>query len=1076
MTLSLPQVVLAPPRVEPPLPVPDAAQAAAVELIAQGGPVAVAGAPGTGKTLVALTAAVAALRSGRRAIVLSPTRATATALNARIVRQAGLTVQGRAAMTPSAFAMALLKQRADRLAAAAGPGEEAAAARYQPQMISGAEQDAAIASMLAAQAEGEGRAIAWPDSVPPAARRIKAFRNELRDLLVRAAQRGLTPPDLAELGRRQGRPEWVAAAQFYDAYLEGWALRGGGDVGLALDESAMVAQAANQLAAWDEPVWLGDREVVLELAERPRFDLVLVDDFQEASLALWALLGELEAAGSQVVVLGCPDIAVQGFRGALPRLLGEAMAPPPQGMGAQLAVLGTAWRQAPALFEATARVCGAIRPGLLGSKARGARPAAAAQKAPESVPPLRSLVAGSEAEAATALARHLRVAHLRDGVPWDEMAVLTRTAGQVVVLRAALAGAGVPVYVPGSEVLSTDQPVVAALLAALGACVEPEKLDGAAALALAASPLGGLDAVQVRALRRHLKAAEVEAGGNRPSDELVAAALRGEVELGMVPGEVGAKARRLAAVLAAGREAAARPAGATAGQVLWALWDGAGLAGPWREAALAGGPAGEAADADLDAVLALFAAAERFDARRAGAGARGFADYLAAQQVPADTVAKHAPQDGRVVVSTVTAAAGREWDLVALAGLQEDVWPNLRLRDTLMGAGELADLVDGKPGAGDYAERRRAVLDDELRLAALAVSRAKRQLLVTAVENADTRPSQLVELIDPGCVVPDGAWPRPGQELPHDLRGLVAQTRRGLVEQAAGDGAAQVLAVLAAVGVPGAHPEDWAGTLPPSTDRPLAGEEEELRLSPSRVEALVQCPLRWLLERAGGRGEAGVKANLGSLVHALAEQFPQAGPEEMQAHLAERWAELGLPDTYSNRLLYQGAMDMARRLGLYLQADPAALATELRFEYEADGVVVRGVIDRLEEAGQVDGQPAARVVDFKTGSAINTMAQARVNPQLGIYQAAIEAGAVPGVSKAAGATLVYLANDSGKATERHQPPLDQAEDPAWVDEMLAQCRDRAAAARFQACPGTWCRTCQLVPACPAQPGGEAVTA
>ncbi|MDR1798312.1 MAG: UvrD-helicase domain-containing protein, partial [Bifidobacteriaceae bacterium] len=382
MSVSLPQdpprsaVSLVPPKPQPAWPELDGAQAAAAALIAAGGPVAVVGAPGTGKTLVAVTAALAGLRAGRRVLVLSPNRATATRLNTQIVRRAGVTLDGPVAMTPTGFAMALLRRRADALAAAAGPGGERAAAKEYPQMISGADQDEAIASMLAGQARGEGKPIEWPASVPPAARTIKAFRNELRDLLVRAEERGLAPADLADLGRANQRPEWVAAAQFYQAYLEGWALRGGADAGLKLDAAAMVATAGLAFADWAEPVWLGDQAITLDLAQRPHFDLVAVDDYQEASLALRALLGELAADGSQIAVLGCPDLAVQGYRGALPRLVAEATAPPPQGFGAELAVLDTAWRQTAALVQVTDRVCATIRPGLLGLKARGAAPAA----------------------------------------------------------------------------------------------------------------------------------------------------------------------------------------------------------------------------------------------------------------------------------------------------------------------------------------------------------------------------------------------------------------------------------------------------------------------------------------------------------------------------------------------------------------------------------------------------------------------------------------------------------------------------------------------------------------------------
>src|SRR5690606_34265302 len=62
------------------------------------------------------------------------------------------------------------------------------------------------------------------------------------------------------------------------------------------------------------------------------------------------------------------------------------------------------------------------------------------------------------------------------------------------------------------------------------------------------------------------------------------------------------------------RSAVAEP-GATALDALWALWSTAGLAEGWRRSAVAGGPGGARADHDLDAVLALFTAAEQFTDR-----------------------------------------------------------------------------------------------------------------------------------------------------------------------------------------------------------------------------------------------------------------------------------------------------------------------------------------------------------------------------------------------------------------------------------------------------------------------------
>ena len=88
-----------------------------------------------------------------------------------------------------------------------------------PQLLAAAEQDVVIRELLA-----EGDPGRWPVSLRPALRTM-GFATELRDLLMRAVERGLDSPSLAEIGRRKGRADWVAAAEFLDEYQGVTALR-----------------------------------------------------------------------------------------------------------------------------------------------------------------------------------------------------------------------------------------------------------------------------------------------------------------------------------------------------------------------------------------------------------------------------------------------------------------------------------------------------------------------------------------------------------------------------------------------------------------------------------------------------------------------------------------------------------------------------------------------------------------------------------------------------------------------------------------------------------------------------------
>ncbi|POC78492.1 hypothetical protein CRN61_15545, partial [Vibrio vulnificus] len=84
------------------------------------------------------------------------------------------------------------------------------------------------------------------------------------------------------------------------------------------------------------------------------------------------------------------------------------------------------------------------------------------------------------------------------------------------------------------------------------------------------------------------------------------------------------------------------------------------------------------ADRDLDAMMALFQAAERYVEQSPAASPEAFVEYLLNQELPMDTLAARAESGDAVEVMTPASAAGRQWPVVIVAGLQEGVWPNNR--------------------------------------------------------------------------------------------------------------------------------------------------------------------------------------------------------------------------------------------------------------------------------------------------------------------------------------------------------------------------------------------------------------
>ena len=260
---------------------------------------------------------------------------------------------------------------------------------------------------------------------------------------------------------------------------------------------------------------------------------------------------------------------------------------------------------------------------------------------------------GSAAVEAAYLADVLRRAHLLDGVPWSEMAVVVRSATAIGPLRRALSSVGVPVAVTADDLPLSAQPAVAPLLTALTALL-PASAEGGSRVGSRRARRRG--AARLGAGRCHgPRSAPHAAGGadraGRPGHRRGRARrttrhlLADEALLGAVPEHVVRPARRVAAVLDAGRYALAD--GGTAEDVLWAMWRASELAPRWARASAAGGPAGAVADRDLDAVVALFDAAAGFVDRLPSADVRAFVDAPVGAGTARPTAARRAGRGRR---------------------------------------------------------------------------------------------------------------------------------------------------------------------------------------------------------------------------------------------------------------------------------------------------------------------------------------------------------------------------------------------------------------------------------------------
>lgn len=762
----------------------------------------------------------------------------------------------------------------------------------------------------------------------------------------------------------------------------------------------------------------------------------------------------------------------------------------------------------------------------------------------------------SSQDEANLIAQMLLEERIYGNHPYRESAIIVRSSADVARIRRVLSSNGIPSRTSAALVPVRDEPAVRPFLDALSLLVYARKrgekalnpavhmpaaegvesgerggyealsateaeelmrrslddviaeesranpLGGAqSAITLLTSRLGGASSMDVRRLRQQLRSIELQSGGHRPSDDLLLGALLHPETL---PEEgVGRAVHRIAAVLSAGRKALARPE-STSTEVLWALWEASGLEKTWVTQSRGAGPDADAAHRNLDAMIGLFEAADRFDEQMRGAGAEQFLDFIDAQDLPMDTLAARGVRQDAVEILTPALAAGQSWRTVYVCGLQEGTWPNTTVRGSLLSTGDLTDLCDARlrqraqqaeqqaregeqpvPPARirSYPERVRDTRHDELRMFAVAATRASTRLVLTAVRNDDQAPGEFFDFVLPTDAVGDSTdVPITRVRRPATLRSLVAELRRTLVEESmnamraedaqqegsqqdgvqAGnlpeedaltpeasayrlDAASRTLARLANAQAPGAAPDEWWGLLPlsstellfahrPAEHAELAendGEEAEnpgrrtIALSPSRLETIHSSPLDWLVSAARAEAQTDLSRSLGTLVHAIAEEYPTGTLEELQTALDERISSLGVParkedetdEEYRERVpwesyaLYERAKRMILRLSYYYRQHmgdagwqnlgvEGSFAVRVPVPFDPAGEVgeldalLTGRVDRLEgTAPAEDGTRRYAIVDLKTGKSKPTGSEMETHPQLAAYQIAVEAGA-----------------------------------------------------------------------------------
>lgn len=1154
---------LTPPSQRFELPQPDAFTTKASQLVGEGRNLVALGAPGSGKTTLAVSLVAQAVAQGRQAVLLSPTRVRADQLRTYLVQAqtqlaretagaapaASVQVDTPRVFTPAAFALRILSQwfsqRLQPLPA--------------PVLLMGADEDAALEQLI-----GQ---VSW--SQPAEVTQTRGFRAQIRNLFSRCGELGVDYQLLEQLGQAAQVQLWCEAApllKLWDSQSDISAANRA--MALKLDTARLQDRALYALEHWYQA----------DVTAPPQLpDLVVVDDYQDCTAATARLLhalaalnlgeaegqgwsaGQMPSAGlgdasgaqgpgscgsangsgdatgagepgdvgvtssggvehkdgrsTQIVVLGNPDEAVETFRGGDPLMLASA-ARDFDAVALTLPQVHRGSRQIAALIELAVQqvqVAGCIsqrRPNY--------------QHLAQNSQSVCFKIAPDDTVQVGAVAAHMRSLHLEQGLAWGQMAVIVRQSSSVELIRQELRRGGVPLAPDTPALLLRSEPAAKALLdcarAALEQLLGVPVVQEEAARALLLSPLVGFSAIELRRLRRILGESPDHLSTRVLSDTELFDQLEAAPTLA-------AKAKVAQAI----NEALAKERSEGLEALVWGAWQASGKAQYWRQLALdieADSLLRQRADHDLDVVISLFKRLEVWSERNPSAPGQQFLDELEAQQVASDSVAALGARPQGVSVLTVAACAGRQWEFVAVLGIDDGVWPNLRLRDSLTQTGLLTDIVSQRiadtvnlasltasldPQA--LAQARAQICSDEMRLLVAAMSRANSQLWLGAVNGGEQGPSSFFNYLSRQSAIPVEPI-QPGGA--YTLRGLVATLRRQLMldlKHNNGTQAPQIAALLAALaqrGVPGADPRSWLGIAGASqflTELPAQLEGQDrlgtqvathavvalkqlqaqrvnqarqrgARLSPSDVENIETCPLRWYLQRHGGSPASSSAQQIGALIHWLAQQGQEHGlsREQLLDLFYRERSSLQLPGGWYGRQENQRVEKMVENLALYLANSPANMQVEVecpvraQVELEVDGaplkIKISGRADRLEHTSQ-----GIDVIDFKTGASVDS-AGAQTNAQLATYRVALQARG----ENVHGGALIMLGKENKKAQvdaltypgSRELAPSDYLETgQGWDTDLISAAARDSLGPSYQARTGEHCRHCAYQDFCPA---------
>jgi superfamily I DNA/RNA helicase/RecB family exonuclease len=977
----------------------------------------VVGAPGAGKTFALAEWVKSAVRAGRHPdsiLVIAANRTAATVLRDNLALALQTATGGALARSLNSFAFGLLHSAALK------------SGNNLPTLISGSEQDRILAQILAE---------IDPATTPFTALTLglAGFRAEVRDTIAVIQEHQLTAEQLRVLATQHDRVTWAFAADVYDRYL---AMVAGPEFDQRFEPSTLLHRARDLVKL--QPELLDE------------IDVVLVDDSQELTPAAVKFLSAVVEAkyslesqktySRGLLLFGDPDVSTLGFRAADPQtmaLLTREIAAN-RGQSARVVTLEPTRQARPAeLNRVLARISSSIDTALGGTQRRSL----SQSQTVEAAGAVETVVLRDRVSEISWLARRLRELHLFEGVEWADIAVVARSRGELGQLETALASESVPTRVAGAATALRDEFASRALLRIAQAVLSDEPVTLELATELLASPYAGLDNLAMRRLRRVLRRQELDAEGTRNGNELIADLFLAAGSAATLENPEGRKANRFIKTFFEAKTLVAKP-NFNIEELLWLIFDSSKIGKTWQALSEGIGDVALQANRNLDAVTALFAAANRYVERDANAPAKDFIENQLALGLPEDSLAVTDRSRQTIQLLTPAGLIGRRFKVVCIPALIEGAWPNLRPRSTLLGANVLDGVLKNR--ITDSKTFAKSELPDELRLLQKAVGAAEQKLIVTSHLAEDNQISQFVTLIN-GEVPATTSFE--GTSL--TLRALSARFRRDLAQSyttETADSAAvrgrltMGLAKMATAGVAGSHPDSWYGLMPLSSESALYDLNDEsspVYLRPSDIDNFLKCPLHWFINAHGGKSSS-FEASLGSIVHKAVELATGIDEAELLKTIDTGWQSLTFEADWVEQIAKRKAVRMVQNALEYLtdfeQSGGVVIGREVPFSFKIDHAVVNGKVDRIEQLA--DGR--IMIVDLKTGTYQTGAKDAKEHPQLLMYQLAYENGAFDECIKKSAMPETIVQMGMGEIV---RPPLAGAQ--LWViaDDNVTNAQD-----------------------------------